>query len=206
MKRILLPLLLLSVSAIAAAQPKPHIVDKAHSQINFVAEARLLTAHGFFDKWEADIQLDAAKIENSTFKITIDATSINTRNERRDNHLKSNDFFGVAQYPQIVLVSKKITKTADKKYTITARSHAAWRYKANRSSFDAGLLRQQSRPVPCEIRDQSQRLRHQLQFQHEPDPGYRRSPGGHQRPGQGSSGQSCSAETTKTELEEGAEC
>ena len=120
MKRILLPLLLLSVSAIAAAQPKPHIVDKAHSQINFVAEARLLTAHGFFDKWEADIQLDAAKIENSTFKITIDATSINTRNERRDTHLKSNDFFGVAQYPQIVLVSKKVTKTADKKYTISA--------------------------------------------------------------------------------------
>jgi polyisoprenoid-binding protein YceI len=119
MKRILLPLVLLTVSAIAAAQPKPHIVDKAHSQINFVAEARLLTAHGFFDKWEADIQLDATKIENSTFKITIDAASINTRNERRDNHLRSNDFFGVAQFPQIVLVSKKITKTADKKYTIT---------------------------------------------------------------------------------------
>ena len=118
MKRIFLPLLLLSVSAIAAAQPKPHVVDKAHSQINFVAEARLLTAHGFFDKWEADIQLDAAKIENSTFKITIDAASINTRNERRDTHLRSNDFFGVAQFPQIVIVSKKITKTADKKYTI----------------------------------------------------------------------------------------
>ena len=106
MKRILLPLLLLTVSAVAAAQPKPHIVDRSHSQINFTAEARFLSAPGFFDKWEADIQLDAAKIENSNFKITIDANSINTRNERRDNHLKSKDFFDVATYPQITLVSK----------------------------------------------------------------------------------------------------
>jgi len=120
MKRILLPMLLLTFSAVAAAQPKPQIVDKAHSQINFTAEARFLSAPGFFDKWEADVQFDAAKIENSNFKITIDATSINTRNERRDTHLKSKDFFDVATYPQITMVSKKIVKTGDKAYTVTA--------------------------------------------------------------------------------------
>lgn len=119
MKRILLPLLLLTISAVAAAQPKPHIVDGAHSQINFTAEARFLSAPGFFGKWDSEIQLDPAKIENSNFKITIDATSINTRNDRRDNHLKSKDFFDVATYPQITLVSKKITKTGDKSYNVT---------------------------------------------------------------------------------------
>src|SRR5215510_3056972 len=115
-KKYLLPILLLLTSLTVAAQTKPHIVDKNHSQINFVAEARFISAHGFFDKWEAEVQLDPAKIETSSFKITIDVASINTRVAMRDNHLRSKDFFDVATYPQITLVSKKITKTGDGTY------------------------------------------------------------------------------------------
>jgi polyisoprenoid-binding protein YceI len=118
MKKYLLPILLLVTSVSVAAQTKPHVVDKAHSQINFVAEARFISAHGFFDKWEAEVQLDPAKIEDSSFKITIDATSINTRIQQRDNHLRSKDFFDVATYPQITLVSKKITKVNDRQYKV----------------------------------------------------------------------------------------
>ena len=121
MKKIVLTLLVVaSATAITFAQAKPHTVDRAHSQINFVAEARFLSANGFFDKWEAEVQLDPAKIENSSFKITIDATSINTRNERRDTHLKSPDFFEVAKFPQITLVSKKVTKVGEGKLSVTA--------------------------------------------------------------------------------------
>ena len=121
MKKIVLTLLTLaSAATMALAQPKPHTVDRAHSQINFVAEARFISANGFFDKWEADVQLDPAKIENSSFKITIDAASINTRNERRDTHLKSPDFFEVAKFPQITLVSKKVTKVGEGKLSVTA--------------------------------------------------------------------------------------
>jgi len=121
MKKNLLPILLflITITAPAAlAQTRPHIVDQGHSQINFVAEARLISAHGHFDKWDAEVQLDPAKIENSSFKITIDAASINTRIQRRDDHLRGKDFFDVATYPQITLVSKKITKTGDRKYSI----------------------------------------------------------------------------------------
>src|SRR5262245_18525102 len=118
MKKFLLPVLFVLTTLTVAAQTRPHIVDQAHSQINFVAEARFISAHGHFDKWDAEVQLDPAKIENSAFKITIEATSINTRIERRDNHLRSKDFFDVATYPQITLVSKKITKTADRKYKV----------------------------------------------------------------------------------------
>ncbi|HEY8458776.1 MAG TPA: YceI family protein [Blastocatellia bacterium] len=118
-----LPLILLFLIAGAApaafAQPRPHVVDHAHSQINFVAEARLISAHGHFDKWDAEVQLDPAKIENSSFKIVIDAASINTRLQRRDDHLRGKDFFDVATYPQITLVSKKIAKTGDRKYAVT---------------------------------------------------------------------------------------
>lgn len=118
MKKFLLPILLFLTTITVAAQTRPHIVDHGHSQINFVAEARFISAHGHFDKWEAEVRLDPAKIESSSFKITIEAASINTRIERRDNHLRSKDFFDVATYPQITLVSKKITKTGDRKYTV----------------------------------------------------------------------------------------
>jgi polyisoprenoid-binding protein YceI len=118
MKKLLLLLLLILGSVTAAAQPRPYIVDKAHSQINFVAEARFISAHGFYDKWEAEVMLDPANIENSSFKITIDAASINTRIQKRDDHLRSKDFFDVANYPQINMVSKKLTKTGDRQYKV----------------------------------------------------------------------------------------
>ncbi len=119
MKKFLLPILFVLTTLTVAAQTRPHIVDQAHSQINFVAEARFISAHGHFDKWDAEVQLDPAKIENSSFKITIEAASINTRIQRRDDHLRSKDFFDVATYPQITLVSKKITKTGDRTYALT---------------------------------------------------------------------------------------
>jgi polyisoprenoid-binding protein YceI len=119
MKKFLLPVLFILTTLTVAAQTRPHIVDHLHSQINFVAEARFISAHGHFDKWDAEVQLDPAKIENSSFKITIEAASINTRIQRRDDHLRSKDFFDVATYPQITLVSKKITKTGDRTYAVT---------------------------------------------------------------------------------------
>jgi polyisoprenoid-binding protein YceI len=119
MKKFLLPVLFILTTLTVAAQTRPHIVDHSHSQINFVAEARFISAHGHFDKWDAEVQLDPAKIESSSFKITIEAASINTRIQRRDDHLRSKDFFDVATYPQITLVSKKITKTGDRTYAVT---------------------------------------------------------------------------------------
>jgi polyisoprenoid-binding protein YceI len=118
MKKLVLFLLLILGSVTAAAQPRPYIVDKAHSQINFVAEARFISAHGFYDKWEAEVMLDPANIENSSFKITIDAASINTRIQKRDDHLRSKDFFDVATYPQITMVSKKITRAGDRQHKV----------------------------------------------------------------------------------------
>ena len=94
----------------AAADRRPYIFDPNHSQLNFVAEALLLTAHGFFEKFDADIQVDPENLENSTLTFTIDTASINTRNDRRDNHLRSDAFFDVANNPQIKFVSTKITK------------------------------------------------------------------------------------------------
>ena len=108
----------LLVGSLLSAGPLPHLIDPPHSQINFVAEAKFISCHGSFDKWQADVQLDPQKVETSSVKITIEAASINTRVERRDTHLRSKDFFAVDQFPQITFVSKKINKTGSNKYGI----------------------------------------------------------------------------------------
>jgi polyisoprenoid-binding protein YceI len=117
MTKTILSMVLLVVSMLSAA-PAPHLIDSSHSQINFVAEAKFISCHGSFDKWEADVQLDPQKIDASSVKLTIDASSVNTRIQRRDDHLRSKDFFDVAQYPQITFVSKKISSAGTNKYNI----------------------------------------------------------------------------------------
>src|SRR5438105_4253252 len=118
MKRFALLLVVLSSTLVMAGTPRPHVIDKAHSQINFVGEARFISAHGFFEKWDAEVNLDPAQIDSASLKITIDAASINTRIQQRDNHLRSKDFFDVAQYPTITFVSKKVNKTGEQKYDV----------------------------------------------------------------------------------------
>jgi polyisoprenoid-binding protein YceI len=111
-----LPLVL---AARPLAGPVPHTVDKAHSEINFVADSRMLSAHGFFGKWDAAVALDPQNWEASTVAITIDASSINTRVDMRDDHLRSPDFLDVAKHPTITFKSTGIRKTGEKKMDIT---------------------------------------------------------------------------------------
>ncbi len=106
------------MAALPFVDVKPHVIDKAHSQINFVADSRLLSAHGFFAKWDADVKLDATNWSASAVAITIDATSLNTRVDMRDNHLRSPDFFDVAKFPTITFTSVSVTTVAEGKLDI----------------------------------------------------------------------------------------
>ncbi len=110
--------LVLAASA-AGAQDLQFVKDPAHSEINFVAESRLLDAHGFWDKWDATIAFNAAAWDQSSVRITIDTKSVNTRNERRDTHLRSNDFFAADSFPQITFVSRIVNRISDTRVNIT---------------------------------------------------------------------------------------
>ncbi len=101
--------LLLSVIAFAAAamaQPLTYTIDTSHSSADFsVRHMMVSNVKGSFGKTTGTIVYDAKNLAASSVDATIDATSINTRNEQRDNHLRSADFFDVAQFPTIEFVS-----------------------------------------------------------------------------------------------------
>lgn len=97
-----------AVAGTTTNDPRPHVIDKAHSQINFIAESRLIDARGHFATWDASISLDPANLNASKVSITIDAASIDTRVERRDTHLRSADFFDVEKHPRITFVSTAV--------------------------------------------------------------------------------------------------
>lgn len=107
------------IAATPISAPQPYVRDAAHSQINFVAESRLISAHGTFDRWDAEIMFDAEQVEATSLKITIDAKSINTRVERRDAHLRSNDFFAADSFPNITFVSTAVNKTAENRMIVS---------------------------------------------------------------------------------------
>lgn len=112
-------LLFAPVTLFALADTRPVDVDKAHSEITFVAPSRMVDAHGSFTRWTADVALDPAAFGRSTVRFTIDPASISTGIDRRDEHLKSADFFDVQKYPTITFVSRSIATSAPNAGTIT---------------------------------------------------------------------------------------
>jgi polyisoprenoid-binding protein YceI len=105
----------LLAAAVASAQElAPYRIDPAHSSVGFVARHFTVSkVRGGFEKFGGSFQVDENDITRSQFEVTIDATSLNTRVENRDNHLKSADFLDVAHHPEITFKSKRIEKSAD---------------------------------------------------------------------------------------------
>ncbi|MBI1809499.1 MAG: YceI family protein [Gemmatimonadetes bacterium] len=103
-------LALMLLPAVAREQGA-YVRDEAHSQINFSASSRMIDAQGYWDKWEARIAFDPTNIDKTTIAIDIDAKSINTRVQMRDNHLRSNAFFATDSFPTITFVSKSVHAT-----------------------------------------------------------------------------------------------
>jgi len=91
-------------------------IDPAHSQIQFsVRHMMISTVRGEFESFEGTIDFDQNNPENSKVYVEIDASSINTRENDRDNHLRSADFFNVEQHPTIVFKSKRVEPTSKNK-------------------------------------------------------------------------------------------
>jgi len=84
-------------------------IDPTHSSVHFsVRHLMVSNVRGEFSKVSGTIQFDPQNPAASTVQASIDATSINTRDDQRDGHLKSADFLDVEKFPTITFQSTKI--------------------------------------------------------------------------------------------------
>ena len=102
-----LPVLL--ASSVVAADV--YVFDKAHSTLGFQVRHLFSKVPGKFTDFSGQIQFDEANPEQSSVEVTINAASINTSNDQRDEHLRSPDFFDVQKFPKITFKSKSVKKT-----------------------------------------------------------------------------------------------
>jgi polyisoprenoid-binding protein YceI len=107
---------LLVVAALCCASPPAgagdtYKIDPVHSSINFKVRHFFSYVNGNFTKFEGTIRVDPDRPEKSSVAATINAASIDTRNEKRDADLRSADFFDVAKYPTITFKSRSVKRT-----------------------------------------------------------------------------------------------
>jgi polyisoprenoid-binding protein YceI len=111
-------LAILAASGLAATSPWR--IDPQHTAAQFsVRHLTISTVRGQFSNVKGTVQWDDEDITKSTVDISIDVNSVDTREPKRDGHLKSADFFDAAKYPEMTFKSKKIEKAADGKLKVT---------------------------------------------------------------------------------------
>ena len=107
------PVLALTALATLAARPTPERVDTwevdpSHTEIGFSVKHFFTPVTGKFESFEVQLEYDAENPEASSVEVAIDVASVNTNNERRDGHLRSEDFFEADAHPQITFRSTAV--------------------------------------------------------------------------------------------------
>jgi polyisoprenoid-binding protein YceI len=116
-----LPILMALVIALAvgtASAGEIYTIDTVHSNVTFTVRHLVSKVSGQFNEFDGTVTADFADLGTSGVEFTIKAASIDTRNEKRDGHLRSADFFDVEQYPEITFKSTKVTKVDDDSYAV----------------------------------------------------------------------------------------
>lgn len=99
------------IPVLVYAEPLRFVVDHAHTSITFkVKHMMISTVVGVFEKFDGWIEYDPDNPKNTKAEGVVYVSSINTRNEKRDNHLRSPDFFDAEKYPEMRMVVKKVYK------------------------------------------------------------------------------------------------
>ncbi len=97
-------------------------IDSAHSEVSFkVKHLVVSTVTGNFGQFDATIQSEKADFSDVKVAFEADINSINTKNEQRDGHLKSADFFDSAKYPKMSFASTSVKKVSDYELKVTGK-------------------------------------------------------------------------------------
>jgi len=116
MRNKVFSLVAVGVSALTiAAVPEamPWNVDVPHTGVSFSVEHFFTPVRGEFSHFEVELLYDRHDPANSSVKVRIPVTSVDTGNERRDNHLRSADFFEADSYPYITFVSQSVEQIGE---------------------------------------------------------------------------------------------
>ncbi|MBF0485436.1 MAG: YceI family protein [Candidatus Omnitrophica bacterium] len=93
--------------------------DKVHSTIGFaVSHLMVAKVTGTFNDYDSDIQFNAKDLTGAKFDFVIKTASIDTKNEARDKHLKSADFFEAEKYPDIIFKTKEVVLKEGNNYDV----------------------------------------------------------------------------------------
>ncbi len=115
--------LLFLTSGIQAADK--YVADKAHTNIGFTVKHMVIaTVPGKFQEYDIEFMFDEKDLSKSSVKATIKTASIFTDDQKRDEHLRSADFFDAVNYPELTFVSNNISKKGEgyvAKGTLTIR-------------------------------------------------------------------------------------
>ncbi len=96
------------------------LFDKSHSKIGFSVKHLMITeVEGFFKDYDGKVVTNREDFENAQIEFIAETASIFTDNERRDEHLRSNDFFNSENYPKMTFRSKSFKKVGKNKYKLT---------------------------------------------------------------------------------------
>jgi polyisoprenoid-binding protein YceI len=94
-------------------------VDASHSNVKFsVSHLVVSEVEGSFRKFDGTIEAPTEDFNNAVINFTVDVASVNTDNEKRDEHLKSDDFFNAEKYPKMVFKSTSFKKGKGNNYTL----------------------------------------------------------------------------------------
>jgi polyisoprenoid-binding protein YceI len=88
-------------------------IDASHSAVNFRIRHFFTPVPGVFERWGGTINFDANNLAASSIDIAIEVASVNTKNTRRDEHLRNPDFFEAEKYPNMTFKSSSIRRTGE---------------------------------------------------------------------------------------------
>ncbi|MEX0844985.1 MAG: YceI family protein [Balneolaceae bacterium] len=91
-------------------------IDEAHSAVNFKVTHFFTPVNGQFNDYKATIHFDPENLEESMVDVKIMVSSIDTKNEKRDGHLKSDDFFNAEKWPHITFKSNRIESKGENEF------------------------------------------------------------------------------------------
>ena len=104
----------------AEQQVSTWTIDPSHSSVEFAVKHMMIsTVKGSFGAIEGSVVLDEEDVTRSQINATIDVSSIDTRDEKRDAHLRSPDFFDVENHPAMTFVSRRIERAGEDRLKVT---------------------------------------------------------------------------------------